>query len=67
MLWAGVTVENVRCFGDNTGSIAVTVNGGTPPYQYVWTGPNGFSSGDEDIAELFAGNYDLVVTDANGC
>lgn len=58
---------NVACFGDNSGSIETTVSGGTEPYSFLWTGPNGYSSNSEDVINLFAGEYCLTVTDANGC
>jgi gliding motility-associated-like protein len=45
----------------------MTVVGGAPSYSYSWTGPNGFSSGAEDISGLYAGNYTVIVTDQNGC
>jgi len=50
-----------------TGGISVTVNGGALPYDFDWTGPNGFTSDEEDLSNLAAGVYDLMVTDANGC
>ena len=40
---------------------------GNPPYTTLWTGPNGFTSTDEDIYDLIAGNYVLEVTDNGGC
>lgn len=43
------------------------VTGGTAPYSYLWTGPNGFTSTDKDIFNLKDGLYQLTVTDANGC
>ncbi len=43
------------------------VTGGTAPYSYLWTGPNGFTSTDKDIFNLIDGLYQLTVTDANGC
>lgn len=51
----------------NDGAINVNISGGTPPYSYSWTGPGGFTAASEDISGLTAGNYDLTVTDANGC
>ncbi len=49
------------------GSIDLNVSGGTAPFNFEWTGPDGFSSTTEDIANLFTGNYSVWVTDANGC
>ena len=57
--------QNVDCFGNSTGSINITASGGTQPYTYLWTGPNGFSSTLDDISLLEAGNYSLTVSDAN--
>src|SRR5690606_5174099 len=52
---------NVICFGDATGEIDVTVTGGVPlsagGYEYSWTGPNGFTSANEDPTGLTAGAY----------
>ena len=28
---------NIRCFGGKSGSIDVTVTGGTAPYRFLWT------------------------------
>lgn len=58
--------NQVSCAG-NDGGISVSINGGTPSYQFEWTGPNGFSSVQEDLTALAAGSYALTVTDANGC
>lgn len=64
----GVTVDQIIHFNDITaGIIEVTVSGGTLPYTYSWTGPNGFASNAEDLNGLVPGFYTLVVTDANGC
>ncbi|MBL7983619.1 MAG: gliding motility-associated C-terminal domain-containing protein, partial [Flavobacteriales bacterium] len=51
----------------NDGTISFTTTGGTQPIQYAWTGPNGFAAQDEDITNLSAGDYFLLVSDANGC
>ncbi|WP_187175317.1 PKD domain-containing protein [Algoriphagus sp. AK58] len=53
---------------ESSGIIYVqSVTGGTPPYSYYWTGPNGFTSTNRDIFNLADGLYRLTVTDANGC
>jgi len=64
---SAVADTNVTCFGGNDGSIDLTVNGGTTPYTYSWTGPNAFTDTTEDLTGLFAGTYNATITDANGC
>lgn len=59
------TVGNIVSGSD--GQINITVSGGTPPYTYSWTGPNGFTSTSEDLSGLDAGLYTCVVTDNKGC
>ena len=62
------TIEGVKCFGFSDGSINVSVSGGTPSYNYSWTGDNSFSSsGNNVINNLKTGTYKLVLTDNNGC
>ncbi|MFN3969623.1 hypothetical protein, partial [Flavobacterium sp.] len=46
-----------------TGTATVTASGGTAPYTILWS--NG--SIDFSLANLAAGTYTAVVTDANGC
>jgi hypothetical protein len=45
------------------GSIAVTANGGTAPYAYLWS--TGVTT--PGMNDLCAGFYDCYVTDSNGC
>lgn len=56
-------VTDVSCFSASTGSIDVTVWGGTPPYAYSWD--SGQTS--QDITGVSAGSYQLTVTDVKGC
>jgi gliding motility-associated-like protein len=58
---------NVSCFADSTGFIDLIPSGGTAPYTYAWSGPNGYTALTEDILNLPTGMYGVVVTDANGC
>ncbi|MCP4123239.1 MAG: T9SS type B sorting domain-containing protein, partial [Bacteroidetes bacterium] len=56
-------VADNRCSGENIGAIATTVSGGISAYTYEWS----TQETDKKIGSLFAGNYTLSVTDANGC
>jgi gliding motility-associated-like protein len=62
-------VQDVKCFAENTGEINVTTIGGTAPYNYSWSTLNGsgLTVNSEDQNQLSAGDYNLVVTDNNGC
>lgn len=57
---SGTTVD-VKCFGGSSGSINLNVTSGTPPYTYQWSN----SATTEDNIDLVAGNYSVLVTDAN--
>lgn len=59
--------QNIACGGTNSGSITLSVTGGTAPYAYSWTGPDGFSSTAQNISNVVAGSYSVTVTDQNGC
>lgn len=60
-------VTHIACFGDVTGAIEITPQGGTPGYTFAWTGPNGFNSDTEDISALETGSYSLTLTDSELC
>ncbi|MFK8009713.1 MAG: choice-of-anchor L domain-containing protein [Saprospiraceae bacterium] len=53
----------VDCGDPNSGSIDLTINGGTFPYATIWS--NGSSS--EDPTGLPTGTYTVTVTDLGGC
>lgn len=57
----------VSCAGSADGSISVTVSGGTAPLTYLWNGPGGYTSTQDQIHFVPAGTYTLTITDANGC
>ncbi|MCB0528948.1 MAG: gliding motility-associated C-terminal domain-containing protein [Saprospiraceae bacterium] len=59
-----VTIPNP---GMTDGAVSLDLIGGTAPYTISWSGPNGFTSSNEDISNLAAGDYVLNVTDAHGC
>jgi len=56
-------ITNVTCFGMNNGSIRITPNGGTAPYNYSWGAGNTFIQQNN----LVAGTYPITVTDHAGC
>ncbi len=60
-----VAVTNVECGTTNTGRIVLSVDGGTPPYQFNWGGslPNNVTTQNN----LPVGQYSVTVTDARGC
>src|SRR5690606_29456840 len=62
-----ITTTDITCFGDNTGTINIQVSGGLSPYTYNWSGPEGFTSTDENLTQLIAGDYTLQVSDVSGC
>jgi hypothetical protein len=60
---ASATATDVLCAGGQTGSVNLSVNGGTAPITYIWS--NG--SNTEDLSGVAAGSYSVTVADGNGC
>ncbi len=60
-------ISDISCYNFQDGYILLSMSGGTSPYSFLWSGPNGFSSISEDILGLSEGNYSLDIIDANGC
>lgn len=58
------TVQDALCNGVNNGSIALTANGGTPPYQYSIDGGLTFQNSFAFL-NLSAGSYQIEVRDVN--
>jgi len=58
---------NTSCGTSGQGSITLTVNDATEPITYEWTGPDGFSSADQNLDNLLPGQYCVALTDGNGC
>ncbi len=60
---ANETHNNATCYQSNNGNIQVSVNGGNSPYAYLWN--DGITTPNR--ANIAAGFYHVVVTDANSC
>jgi hypothetical protein len=58
-----VASTNVTCNGASSGSITLTVNGGTPGYTFLWNG----GQTTQNRTAIPAGTYTVTVTDANAC
>ncbi len=56
-------VTNVNCFGNNTGSVAISVSGGSGSYTYAWSNLQNTAT----ASALIAGAYSLLVDDGTGC
>jgi len=59
------------CEGENL-ELFANLEGGREPISYTWTGPNGFTSTEqnpiiENTTAEMSGNYTLTVTDFYGC
>jgi len=55
-------VNEPSCYGGSTGSIALSVVGGTAPYNYAWSGSLPSTNSQTNVP---AGTYAVTVTDAN--
>jgi hypothetical protein len=58
-------ITNDSGIGD--GALDITVAGGNGGYSFAWSGPDNYTSADEDLTGIVAGEYTVTVTDANGC
>lgn len=57
------TITPLRCHNAANAAIALAVQGGTAPYQYLWnTGAT-----TSNISNLPSGEYKVKITDAQGC
>ena len=59
-----VSLNDVLCFGEASGSVEISSNGGIAPYTYNL---NGIINNTGIFNNLLAGPYNILVSDANGC
>ena len=60
---SSVAGTNVTCAGARNGAAALTVNGGSLPYTFLWSN----FSGAQNIDSLSGGWYYVIITDGSGC
>lgn len=61
-------ITNLVCKGKHTGALLIEVNGGTKPYKYIWSTPDGtVENTTPNFTGLKSGLYSVMVIDANGC
>lgn len=55
----------INCFGLQTGAATANASGGTGTFSYLWNDPGAQIT--KTATNLFAGNYQVRVTDESGC
>tara|TARA_R110002012_G_scaffold6480_7_gene29956 strand:- start:15123 stop:24740 length:9618 start_codon:yes stop_codon:yes gene_type:complete len=65
---SNIVIQDVACFGEDTGSITLNVSEGTGPYTYEWRDDlNNVVGNTKNLLDVTTGTYTLTVTDFNGC
>lgn len=57
------SATNALCNGQNSGSLSVTVTGGTPNYSYLWSN----NATTATVNNVGSGSYTVTITDAQSC
>jgi hypothetical protein len=63
LLTVQIEKTDINCFGGTDGTATAIVNGGTPPFEYLWS--TGATS--ETAEGLWLGNHTVYVVDSRGC
>jgi len=66
-IFVTLTADSVSCFNVSDGAMNVDYMGGVGQATFSWTGPGAYTSTDQNITGLAAGNYCVIVTDENAC
>ena len=65
MMVDNVNIDPVSCFNTNTGSAEVVISGGNAPFNFIWS--DSLAQISARAVNLFAGQYQVTVTDDIGC
>ncbi len=60
---SSIVKTDANCAEDITGTATLTVTGGSSPYSFFWSN----FANSQDVTDLDAGTYSVVITDNNGC
>ncbi len=63
---SAININGSACLEDTT-QLTVNPSGGTSPFTYTWTGPNGLTGNTQTIDIPIHGSYYVTVTDQEGC
>ena len=66
----GFLIEDIvlpTCKNINDGIVRITPYGGNSGYRYSWSGPSDYRSYSQNIENVVAGDYSLLITDKNNC
>jgi len=58
-------IAQVNCLGDCDGSISLSTFGGTGVFNYAWSGPDNFSSLDQNLNDLCPGTYSVSISETS--
>ncbi|HQP04007.1 MAG TPA: gliding motility-associated C-terminal domain-containing protein, partial [Bacteroidales bacterium] len=69
MIITSASGDNLNCYGDSDGVVAVSVSGGNIPYSYHWEDESGNDLGinNSTVSNLQEGSYFVTIIDANNC
>jgi gliding motility-associated-like protein len=62
----GLTISDVKCFGDSSGKVIVYASGAVSPYTYTADSSSIYHTSDT-VSNLATGRHLIMVKDNNGC
>ncbi|NCC86953.1 MAG: T9SS type B sorting domain-containing protein [Clostridia bacterium] len=63
LLTSSIVVQNINCHGESTGSLELSVEGGTQPYSIIWSN----TETTPNLSSLSAGTYTVTIIDNHSC
>ena len=63
LLAVSSNITHVKCYGETTGEIDITISGGSSPFLTNWSN----NQSNEDLTNIPSGLYSVTISDANDC